>query len=384
MKISLRDLFLLDPAVHFLNHGSFGACPRPVFDTYQAWQRRLESQPVLMLGREYDALLQRARQALGAFLHAPADDLVFIPNATYGVNVMAHSLRLAPGDEILAGDHEYGACEYAWEAACKRSGALYIRQPIPLDGSPEEILEALWQGVTARTRVLFLSHISSATALHFPVEAACRRARQAGILTVIDGAHAPGQIPLDLETLGADVYTGNCHKWLMSPKGAAFLYVRPELQPQVEPVVVSWGYHATPEKTSGSRYLDYLTWSGTHDPSAYLTVPAAIDFLRDYDWDAVRADCQALLYRALEGVQTITGLPAVYAPGPEGIRQMAVAELPAGTDVNCVKARLMDEFAVEVPLTEWNGRKFVRISVQGYNTAEDIDALLEGLKACIH
>jgi len=226
---ALCDLFLLDPDVIFVNHGSFGACPRPVFAAYQAWQRELERQPVEFLGRRFAALIAEARTALGAYVGAGADDLVYVPNATTGLNIVARSLELAPGDEVLATDHEYGALDRTWRFICAKRGARYVRQPVELPiTSAEEVVEAVWAGVTDRTRVLFLSHITSPTAIIIPVAELVRRAREAGIITVVDGAHAPGQIPLDLESLGVDFYAGNCHKWMMAPKGSAFLYARRE------------------------------------------------------------------------------------------------------------------------------------------------------------
>jgi isopenicillin-N epimerase len=193
----IKDLFLLDPLVIFLNHGSFGACPRPVFESYQDWQRRLERQPVHFLGVELDDYLFKARQVLAEFFHTSVDDLVYVPNATFGVNIVAQSLDLNPGDEILSTDQEYGACDLTWKFVCQRSGAAYRQQPIALPvKSSQEIVHQLWQGVTPHTRVIFLSHITSPTALTLPVRLICERARAAGILTVIDGAHAPGQIDL--------------------------------------------------------------------------------------------------------------------------------------------------------------------------------------------
>jgi len=377
---SLKELFLLDPKVIFLNHGSFGATPKPVFAAYQDWQRRLERHPVLFLGREIDGLLRQSRQVLGEYLNADADDLVYIPNATHGVNIVARSLALQPGDEILTTDHEYGACDYTWEFVCKRTGAAYIHQPIPLPvHSEEEIVEQFWRGVTRSTKVIYLSHITSPTALRLPVERICQRARQAGILTLVDGAHAPGQIPLDMEAVGADFYTGNCHKWLLSPKGAAFLYARREVQPLVEPLVVSWGYHATTETTCGSQFIDYLHWTGTKDPAAALSVPSAIQFMRDHNWDEVRRECHALMRQAVERICALTDLPPLYPLDSDFYSQMAIAPLPATADQAVLKLRLYDEYKVEVPLIQWQDRKFVRISIQGYNTLYDVDALLEAL-----
>ena len=377
---NLKRHFLLDPTVTFLNHGSFGATPKPVFAAYQDWQRRLERQPVLFLGREIDGLLRQSRQALGEYLDAAADDLVYIPNATHGVNIVARSLALQPGDEILTTDHEYGACDYTWEFVCKKTGAAYIHQSIPLPvRSEDEIIEQFWQGVTPRTRVIYLSHITSPTALRLPVERICQRARRAGILTLVDGAHAPGQISLNMAAIGADFYTGNCHKWLLSPKGAAFLYARREVQPLVEPLIVSWGYHATAETTSGSQFIDYLQWTGTKDPAAALAVPTAIQFMRDHNWDEVRRECHALLRRAIERICALTGMPPLYPLDSDFYSQMAIAPLPLSADLTSLKSRLYDEYQVEVPLIQWQDRKFVRISIQGYNTPSDVDALLEAL-----
>jgi isopenicillin-N epimerase len=383
--MSLRDLFLLDAGVVFLNHGSFGACPRAVFAVYQEWQRRLERQPVQFLGVEFAEHMGAARTALGAYLGAEADNLVYIPNATYGVNMIARSLSLQPGDEILTSNHEYGACDRAWRFVCLKSGAIYRRQPIDFPASTaDETLEQLWQGVNQRTRLIFVSHITSPTALTLPVAEICARARQAGILTLIDGAHAPGQIPLDVGAIGADFYTGNCHKWMMAPKGAAFLHARQEVQATVEPLVVSWGWN--PEQPGSlklpgcSELPGRLEWHGTDDPSACLAVPAAIEFMQEHQWDRVRQECHHLLSRSLERLNDLSGLPTVY-PCPEGYyHQMAVAELPQPADLKALKARLYKEYHIEVPLIDWNGRKFVRISVQGYNTQQDLDALYLGLQ----
>lgn len=384
MGIDLSRSFLLDHTIHFLNHGSFGACPIPVFDSYQSWQRRLERQPVLFLGREMMALDHQARHALGAYLHTAAENLVFVPNATHGVNIIARSLVLSPGDEVLSSDHEYGACDHTWEFICKKTGATYNRKPIPLPASSsEEMAEQFWQGVTPHTKLIYLSHITSPTALRLPVEAICARARHAGIITLIDGAHAPGQIDLDLDSIGADFYVGNCHKWMLSPKGAGFLYARPEMQRLVEPLIVSWGYHATPQTTSGSQFLDYLGWTGTNDPAASLSVPAAIQFMQEHNWDQVRQDCHALLRQAIQRICAFMQMEPLYPLDSDLYHQMGIAPLPSNTELSTLKTRLYDEHRVEVPLIDWNGQKFVRISVQGYNTQGDLDALYDGLRELI-
>jgi isopenicillin-N epimerase len=378
--MSLKEYFLLDPDIVFLNHGSFGASPKPVFEAYQNWQLRLERQPVLFLGRELDALLGESRSVLGKYLDAAADDLVYIPNATHGVNIIARSLHLNPGDEVLTIDHEYGACDYTWDFNCQKTGAQYIHQSLPLPVHSEaEIIARFWLGVTPRTRVIYLSHITSPTALRLPVEKICQRARQAGILTVIDAAHSPGQIPVDLQSLGADFVFGNCHKWMLNVKGSAFLYVRRERQALVEPLIVSWGYGATPETTTGSRYVDLLQWTGTKDPAAALTVPAAIQFMQAHAWDEVRCECHVLLRQAIERICELSGLPPLYPLDSDFYSQMGIAPLPSSNLV-ILKSRLYDEYKIEVPLIQWQDRQFVRISVQGYNTSEDLERLVKALK----
>jgi len=381
--LRIKHSFLLDPHTIFLNHGSYGATPKPVFEDYQSWQRRLERQPVLFLGRQLPGLMHQARLALGAYLHADADDLVYIPNATHGVNIIARSMELEPGDEILSTDHEYGACDYTWEFNCAKSGARYIHQPIPLPVRSEaEIVEQFWQGVTPQTKAIFLSQITSSTALRLPVETICRRARGAGILTVIDAAHSPGQIPVDLEALGADIVFGNCHKWMLAPKGSAFLYVRREIQDLIHPLVVSWGTHPTPEIESGSRFIDILQWTGTKDPTAALAVPAAIQFMEEHDWDTVRFECHQLLRQAIERICELTDLRPLYPLDSEFYSQMGIAPLPI-SDLARLKSRLYDEYRIEVPLVQWQDQQFIRISVQGYNSQQDLDALVDALKTLL-
>ncbi len=377
---NLRTHFQLDPNIVFLNHGSFGATPRPVFAAYHAWQRRLELQPVRFFQHELLPNLHDARAALAGYLHADPLDLVFVHNATVGVNTVARSLHLQPGDEILTSDHEYGACSNAWELACRHTGARYVRQPIDLPATtPDAIVEQFLAGVTPRTRVIYLSHITSPTALTLPVAAICARGRAAGILTVIDGAHAPGQIEIDLAALGADVYTGNLHKWLCAPKGAGFLWVRRELQAQIEPLVVSWGYGPERNLFEDSDFVSALQWQGTNDYSAYLAVPDAIRFQAEHAWPAVRERCHDLLRRTLDRIADLTGLPPAYPHDAGFYRQMAIAPIPQQPDLPAFKQRLYDKYAIEIPCSNWQGRHFVRISVQGYNTAADLDALVDAL-----
>lgn len=379
----LRDAFLLDPDTVFLNHGSFGACPREVFEQYQRWQLEMERNPVEFLGRRSGALLADARQRLGAFVGAPGEDLVFIPNATTGVNIVARSLQLQPGDEVLTTDHEYGACDAAWRIVCDRAGAKLRRATVPLPFDPANWAAALMAQATPRTRMIFASHITSTTALTFPVAELCALARAAGIPTLIDGAHAPGQVALDLQAIGADFTTGNCHKWLCAPKGSAFLHVRPERQAALDATVVSWGYVAGEGGHSGfdaytgrSTFERRLQWQGTRDLAAFLTVPAAIDFQAGHRWPARQALCHAMAVDTLHRVVRRNGLQPV-APD-ESYAQMVTVPVRS-SDADGLRRRLFEQHRIEVPVTQHGGHTFVRVSVQVYNTQDDLDRLCAAL-----
>lgn len=377
MSAALRDLFLLDPSVIFLNHGSFGACPEPVFRVYQDWQRELERQPVEFLGRRADVLLDAARAPLAAYLGADLDEIIFVTNATIGLNQVARSLLLQPGDEILTSDHEYGALDYTWDFIASKAGAKVVRQTVPLPlNCAEDFIEAIWAGVTPRTRVLFLSHITSPTALIFPLEELCRRARAAGILSIVDGAHVPGQLDVNLHALGADFYSGNLHKWLCAPKGSAFLYARREHHTWLEPLVISWGWHY------GSSFVTQNQWQGTRDLAPFLSVPAAIEFQRAHDWPEIRRACHALARQTYQRITALTGLEPLSADSDQWFAQMVALPLPA-CDAEVLKARLYDEYRIEVPVTRQGQRLCLRVSLQAYNSQADVDALLVALESLL-
>ena len=372
----MRNEFLIDPKLVFLNHGSFGACSRGVFEAQQRWALEMERNPVEFLTRRSAALLREARVQLARYLSAQVDDLVFINNATTGVNMVAQSLALRPGDEVLANDHEYGACDLTWQAHCERQGASYRRVEIPLPFAPEEFVPRLLAGVTPRTRVIFVSHITSVTGLIFPIGELCRAARERGILTVIDGAHAPGQIDVDLDALGADFYTGNCHKWLCAPKGSAFFHARPEHHERLQPPTISWGMmdDAANDACTGTTPLERrMQWQGTRDLTAWLSVPAALQFQAARDWPAVRARCHAMAVAAMHVMCERTGIPPAAPDSSFG--QMTLLPVPP-QDRNALRERLYDESGIEAQVTAHAGRTFVRLSVQGYNTPQDVAHLL--------
>ena len=345
----MRDLFLLDPEVTFLNHGSFGATPRAVFERYQAWQRELEREPVDFIARRLWPLLANARAELGAFVCARADDLTFVQNATTGVNVAARALRLEPGDEVLSTNLEYGACVLTWQRLC-----TFVQADV----------DELFEHVTARTKAVFVSHITSETALLLPVEEIVAHARSLGLATIVDGAHAVAQVDLDLDALGADFYAGNCHKWLCAPKGAGFLHVRPEWQERVDGAITSWGYEEP------ATFISRTERQGTRDSSAYLTVPAAIAFAREHD---VRERCVALAREARRDLCELLGTEPI---APESmVLQMASVRLPEpDTDLN---RRLFDEHRIEIPVS--NDGTLLRLSIAAYNDRADVDRLLEAL-----
>jgi len=378
---ALAGEFLLRRDMLLLNHGSFGACPRPVFEAYQRWQREFEHHPGGFVARWLE-MMDQARAALAGYLGTAPDQIGFVTNATMGVNMVAHSLRgwLREGDQILTTDHEYGACDNAWAYVCSKTGARYIRRAIALPvTTPEAWLEAFWAGVTPRTRVVYLSHITSPTALTFPVEMVCRRAREAGILSIVDGAHVPGQRALDLEAVGADFYIGNCHKWLCAPKGSAFLYARREVQHLIEPLIVGHGWQ--PDRLSAKPLQDYVEQYGTRDLAAFLAVPAAIDFVRAHDWDAVRMRCHALACQVRRMIEAGLGTSSICPESFTWFSQMVAIRLPDSVDLDALGALLRERYRIEMPLIRWGQFKLARLSVQAYTTVDDLRTLIRALFA---
>jgi len=356
----VRPGFLLDPDVAYLNHGSYGACPEPVFREYQRLQAELERGPTDFFTRraftgfwgEDDGTgeLARALAALAAFLGARSEDLVFVPNATSGLNAVVRSLDLGPGDEVLTTAHEYGAITRTWEFA----GATLIVC------EPDEIASRIGPA----TRAVSVSHVTSPTALVLPVAEICAAAHEQGVLAIVDGAHAPGQIPLDLESLGADVYAGNCHKWLCAPKGAGFLWARPEHHAWIAPLVVSWGYRE--DAGFGERH----GWQGTRDPAAYLAVPKALEVHATFEHEVQRQLADEAERRLADlGLPRVEGLPAPF---------MRAVQLPPGDPV-VLWERLFRERRVEVPVYEWGGRRLLRVSIGPYNDVADVDRLVVAL-----
>ena len=378
MPGNLRELFLLEKETVFLNHGSFGACPMPVFEAYQAWQLQLERQPVRFFVKELFPALEVARRSVESYVGAEKDTIVPVMNATVGVNTIVQSLRLEPDDEILSNEHEYGACVRAWNKVCKHTGAVVVSAPIPDPiESPEQIAEAIWSHVSDRTKVIFISHITSPSGIVFPAEELCRRARERGILTVVDGAHCAGQIPLNLKDMGADFYTGNCHKWLCAPKGAAFLYSAPDKKHLLEPLMVSWG--GTNEMSTDDPYINELQFQGTNDMSSFLAIPDAIKFQAEHHWDSVRADCQAKIAWVKDELESLPSVRAWY-PTTNTLQKQMAAVILQGKDGQMVKDYLEREYRIEIPVWTRGGDAVLRVSVQGYNTQEELELLVSAIR----
>ncbi len=365
---SFAQFWSLDPAIAFLNHGSFGACPIAVLEKQQQYRQRMERQPLQFLGVDIEPLLDDAREALAAFVGAAAEDLVFVPNATTGVNAVLRSLTFQPGAELLTTNHEYNACRNALNYIAERQGLKVVVADIPFPlTSSSQILEAVVNQISSRTRLALLDHVTSQTGVVFPLAELIQEFNQRGIETLIDGAHAPGMVPLNLRELDATYYTGNCHKWLCSPKGAAFLVVRRDRQPEIHPLTISHGANA--DRSSRSRFHLEFDWMGTDDPTAYLCVPAAIQFmdaLLPGGWTEVMATNRALAIAARETLCHALNIPA---PCPsEMLGSLAVVPLPDG-DWQALHDALLREYQIEVPIIPWGkpmGRQ-VRISAQIYN-----------------
>jgi len=373
----LKPKFLLTPEIAYLNHGSFGACPRTVFAAYQDYQRELELEPVNFLQRHFPEKMQLVRMKLAGFLHCHSDQVAFVRNATYGMNLVARSLPIGNGDTILTTDHEYGAVDRMWEALCSETGAKLKRVQIPLPVQcSQDLINAIVEQIDSSVRVLTFSHITSASSLRFPVEELVNVAAKAGIISVIDGAHAPGQIPLDLDRLNADFYVGNCHKWLLSPKGAAFVHTAARWTDRIRPPIVSWGNIS---KGTSSLLLEN-EWQGTADISATMAVADAIAFLESHHWfDKVIPACTRLLQSATTDLIEITAQHEIY--GSEELRapQMASLMLPPGDFAN-LHAQLFEQYQVEIPVFATSYGNLFRISLQAYNTEDDVLRLCAALK----
>ncbi len=380
----------LDPDVAFLNHGSFGACPIPVLEAQTRLRDRLERGPVQFLLRELDDLATSARAETATFVGVDPDDLVFVPNATTGVNTILRSLSFKAGDELLTTSHEYNACRNAMEFVAGRSGARVVAVDVPFPvGSSDEVVERLLDGASDRTRIAVVDHITSLTGMVMPITRIVRALAERGIDTLVDGAHGPGMVPLDITDIAPAYYTGNCHKWLCAPKGAAILYVRRDLQPSIRPLAISHG--ANSKRTDASRFQLEFGWTGTIDPTSYLCIPESIRFMGSL----LPGGWQELMERnrdlALRARRLLCGAVGVGPACPdEMIGTLASVPLSAGTFHFTTTALAFDEldtvlreeYGFEVPVLAYpdGPSSIIRVAAQIYNTIEQYAALADTLK----
>jgi len=378
----------LDPAVTFLNHGSFGACPRAVLEAQSELRAQLEAEPVRFFVRECMPLLDAAREELARFLGADPERLAFVPNATSGVNAVLASRRFESGDELLVTDHAYNACRNALEHWGGRDGAVVrvARVPFPLE-DPEQVVRAVLDEVGPRTALVMLDHVTSATGLVLPLERLVEELHGRGIDVLVDGAHAPGMVPLDLEQLGVAYYTGNCHKWICAPKGAAFLHVRRDKLDEVRPAIISHGANSPTEQRS--RFRNEFDWIGTLDPTPWLCIPVALRVMADLvpgGWGEVRSRNREQVLAARDLLASTLGIGH---PAPDSmLGSLATLPLPDGPPgpmqplyTDPLQDRLLEEFGIEVPIGPWPAppRRNLRVSAQLYNSPKDYERLAEAL-----
>ncbi len=372
---AIKSQFILKEGITHLNHGSFGACPKSVFEDYQQWQVELEKDPMHFIAYRGAELHQHSREVFADFINCKADELVYTTNPSYAINIIAKSLRLEKGDEILTTDIEYGAMDRTWNYYCDKSGANYIRQHISLPIlSKEQIVDEFFAGLTENTKAIFISQITSATALRLPVEEICKRAKSMGLLTIVDGAHVPGQLELDIAQLDADIYTGACHKWILTPKGCSFLYVKKEIQHLFDPLIVSWGYKS--DHPSESQFIDYHEYQGTRDFSAFLTVPKALEFRKENNWEQVSETCKLLIRNNYQSITDALGTSPICPIDKQFLVQMCSA--PVCTDSPLELQHLLyNEYKIHTPVMTQGNTHYLRTSINGYNTQDDIDKLLK-------
>ncbi|BAZ10206.1 isopenicillin-N epimerase [Calothrix sp. NIES-4071] len=380
--------WLLDRNINFLNHASFGACPRPVLEVQAKLRSQLENEPLRFFGREWEPLLDGSRNKLATFVGVESQDLVFVPNATTGVNAVLRSLPFTSDDELLTTNHEYNACRNALNfiASYVNAKVVVANVPFPIE-SPEQIIEAVVEKVSPKTRLALLDHITSQTGLIFPIQQLVQELQTRGVDVLVDGAHAPGMVPLNLSEIGATYYTGNCHKWLCAPKGAAFLYVKRDKQPIIRPLTISHGANST--LTHKSRFQLEFDWMGTDDPTAYMCVGEAIQFMGSLlagGWDELMQRNHDLV---MQGRQVICKLLDIAVPCPElMIGSMATLTIPKILEkytYTSLHDQLFDKYGIEVQVVPWQGefKLLVRISAQIYNSIEQYDCLGEALQKIV-
>ena len=385
---ALKSKFLLDPEITFLNHGSYGSCPKPVFEVYQKYQTDLESHPIKFMQEDVYKLLEISRESLSHYVNCDKDDLIFVTNPTQAVGTVIHNILINSNDEVLSTNLEYGSCDRMWTYDADQKGYKYIQAEINLPIEDKEtFLNQFWSYASDQTKYVFISQITSTTGMILPIPEIVAEAKKRGIKTIIDGAHVPAHIPLDIKELDPDYYTGALHKWLCCPKGSSFLYVKKEKQVGIQPMLKSWGWGEEYEKFkssvqlhSPSRFINVFQWQGTRDMSTFFTVPEAIQFQEEHDWDSVRSRSINMVIEARNRINEITKLPKICPDNWLG--QMATILFPID-DTVAFKKTLYNDYQIEMPVMRHIEHTAFRISIQGYNNQEDIDHLINALEELI-
>ena len=385
---ALKSKFLLDPEITFLNHGSYGSCPKPVFEVYQKYQTDLESHPIKFMQEDVYKLLEISRESLSHYVNCDKDDLIFVTNPTQAVGTVIHNILINSNDEVLSTNLEYGSCDRMWTYDADQKGYKYIQAEINLPIEDKEtFLNQFWSYASDQTKYVFISQITSTTGMILPIPEIVAEAKKRGIKTIIDGAHVPAHIPLDIKELDPDYYTGALHKWLCCPKGSSFLYVKKEKQVGIQPMLKSWGWGEEYEKFkssvqlhSPSRFINVFQWQGTRDMSTFFTVPEAIQFQEEHDWDSVRSRSINMVIEARNRINEITKLPKICPDNWLG--QMATILFPID-DTVAFKKTLYNDYQIEMPVMRHLEHTAFRISIQGYNTQADIDHLINALEELI-
>ena len=380
MHPNIKSLFMLDENITYLNHGSFGACPKPIFESLQKYQIQLETQPVQFLDIDSQALMIKSRNCLADFIDCNPENLVFFQNPTTAINEIVRSIQLNKNDEILSTNHEYGAMDKTWDFICKKTGAKHIKSNIQLPVTDAQTFtDNFLAGVTSNTKIFFLSHMTSATGLYFPIDEICKFAKKHNILTIIDGAHIPGHFPLSIDTLQPDIYVGACHKWLLCPKGVSFLYVDKKYQSQIDPLVISWGYDSE-YPTEHSEFQIHHYWQGTRDVSPFLTIPDAIQFRKNYNWEEVSKKCKLRILEFKNEIHEIIKNQSLVDCEPnKWLGQMYSFQIE-NEDFITLKNIFITDYKIEIPIMRWENKTLIRVSLNGYNSEENINKLLDVLK----
>ena len=371
----IKQNFLLDKNITFLNHGSYGSCPIPVFEDYQKWQRKLEKQPVEFLTNDLWEALKHSRVTLSKFVGCDEDEVLFFSNPTSAIANVINSLNLNDGDEVLMTDHEYGALVRQWNLWGEKNNVKIKQQKVPVPVTSKDMfIDNFWRGVSKKTKVIFISQITSPTAIIFPVKEIVDLAKNKGILTIIDGAHVPGHIDLNIHSLGCDFFTGAIHKWLCGPKGSSFLFVKKSHQDWVKPIIYSWGKDGN--DPGPTEFLQDFQWQGTRDMSSFLTIPKAIDFFGRHI-QPNQEYCRKMTLEVFSNFISMLGTEPL-TKGGQWIGQMVSHPLPMNAPLE-IKDILMEKYKVEIPIFEWNGNRYIRSSFQVYNEKKDIDSLMSAL-----